>query len=1004
MMHSLYCTLSHLTTFNNIVNSLGTPLSGTRSLTNLAAVKKESVTPSFSCGLMNCQSACNMFAFLSNHIVEHNFDCVALTETWLSDIEENNKAVISGLVPVGYGIVHILRATRGGGVAFIRRKQCRVRIDKSLKFSSFECLTVLMDIMSFTFRFIVIYRPPLTDGTKKSTFIKEIGDLIEKTATLSGKLLLLGDFNVHVDNCRDRESAQLLALFEAFGLMQHVSGPTHFKGHTLDLVVSRATDDIVQSCTVGSYVSDHKCIHINLKAAKPHPVMKTISYRKTKAIDIEQFSSDIQASQIQHPSPENVDDMVSRYEKVLHELLDKHAPVRNSSVAIRPAQPWISPAILSVKRDRRAAERKWRRTGSTVHHQKFRECCEKVKDMVKKAKAEYYVNKIEECSGDQQKLFNIVDKLLGRGKDDALPQFNDARTIAQTFSNFFVTKISTIRTSLSALEETINNTKCPPIDCLLSSSSSKLQSFTPATVSEITEIVTKSSKATCSLDPVPTALLRDLLPVLAPVITDIVNESLSTGTFPSELKAAIVHPLIKKFGLDPEVLKNYRPVSNLCFISKVIEKVVASRLRDHLQANQLLDPMQSAYRAGHSTETALLRVHNDILSAVDKGHGVFLVLLDLSAAFDTVDHKILLDFLKDNIGLDGPVLQLIASYLQGRTQCVSVAGKTSEFTGLQYGVPQGSVLGPIMFCIYTTALGAILRYYKMGYHIYADDTQLYCTFDHSSPLEAINKIQICISDIRSWMIKNKLKINDDKTEFLVVTSKWSKFSHDINLLIGQETIAPSVACKSLGVMFDQHSNMDTQVKHVCRATHFHLRNIGIIRDLLTQKATDQLVHSLVTSRLDYCNSLLYGLPKKKTAPLQRVQNIAARIVTRTPTHDHMTPVLKGLHWLPVKSRILFKLLLMTYRAINNLAPIYLCDLVEPDVKERVLRSTYQHRLKPQDSRLISYGDRSFFVAAPKEWNKLPIDIKTAPTIDCFKTKLKTYLFKQFYSNATGSKN
>ena len=151
-----------------------------------------------------------------------------------------------------------------------------------------------------------------------------------------------------------------------------------------------------------------------------------------------------------------------------------------------------------------------------------------------------------------------------------------------------------------------------------------------------------------------------------------------------------------------------------------------------MRENNLLDPMQSVYRSGHSTETALLRVHSDIVSAIDKGRGVFLILLDLSAAFDTVDHTILLSFLKDYIGLDGPALKLFETYLTNRTQCVSIKGVLSELSELAYGVPQGSVLGPIAFCIYTIPLGAILRHYKIQYHIYADDTQLYFSFDLDS--------------------------------------------------------------------------------------------------------------------------------------------------------------------------------------------------------------------------------------------------------------------------------
>ena len=316
-------------------------------------------------------------------------------------------------------------------------------------------------------------------------------------------------------------------------------------------------------------------------------------------------------------------------------------------------------------------------------------------------------------------------------------------------------------------------------------------------------------------------------------------------------------PLLKKLGSDVEVLKNYRPVSNLSFISKVIEKVVASRILDHMKENNLLDPMQSAYRSGHSTETALLRVHNDIVSAIDKGHGVFLILLDLSAAFDTVDHEILLSFLKDYIGLEGPVLKLFETYLSNRTQRVSIKGVLSELSELAFGVPQGSVLGPIAFCIYTIPLGAILRHYKIQYHIYADDTQLYCSFDLDTPDEVLCTISACISDIRTWMIRNKLKINDDKTEFLLITSSRTKFTENINLSIGKENISSSNSCKSLGVMLDSHFSMDTQINSLCKATYFHPRNISAIRNHLSPAATEQLIHSLVSSRLDYCNSLLY---------------------------------------------------------------------------------------------------------------------------------------------------
>ena len=507
----------------------------------------------------------------------------------------------------------------------------------------------------------------------------------------------------------------------------------------------------------------------------------------------------------------------------------------------------------------------------------------------------------------------------------------------------------------------------------------------------------ESSKATCALDPMPTSLIKEVLPHLASYITKIVNMAFSTGTFPSKLKSAIVIPLIKKPNLNCEILKNYRPVSNLPFLSKVIEKVIASRLLEHIKENNLLDTLQSAYKKAHSTETALLRVQNDILSSIGQKRGSFLILLDLSAAFDTVDHDLLLSFLENHAGLAGSALSLFKTYLCGRSQCVSVNGVISEFCQLAFGVPQGSVLGPLVFCTYTLPLGAILRHHKLNYHIYADDTQVYCSTDLSNPQEELSRITACVSDIRTWMVWNKLKINDDKTEFLILYSSYKEFTTDLEFEIGQTKIKPSKTCRNLGVMFDSHMKMESQIQSIRKTVNFHLRSINSVRNSLTNEATVLLVHALITWRLDYCNSLLQGLPDKLINRLQRLQNIAARVITRCSKFDHITPVLYELHWLPVKMRIRFKLLLLMYRCVQQTAPAYLCELIQPKKKSKYgIRSYSLDHLHVPDSGSKSYGDRAFCVSGPTEWNKLSLEIRQAKSVDLFKTELKTLLFKEYY--------
>ena len=193
--------------------------------------------------------------------------------------------------------------------------------------------------------------------------------------------------------------------------------------------------------------------------------------------------------------------------------------------------------------------------------------------------------------------------------------------------------------------------------------------------------------------------------------------------------------------------------------------------------------------------------------------------------------------------------------------------------------------------------------------------------------------------------------------------------------------------------------MECQIQNICKSAYFHLRNIGAVRSHLPDSATVQLVHALITSRLDYCNSLLYGKPKYKMDRLQCVHNIAARIVARCPKFTNITPVLYELHWLPIYKRIVFKLLLLVYRSVNQLAPTYLCELITPykEVQMRDdLRSTTQHLLHIPRSGSVSFGDRSFRVAGPTEWNALPLDIKQANSIETFKSRLKTHLFRQHF--------
>ena len=237
-----------------------------------------------------------------------------------------------------------------------------------------------------------------------------------------------------------------------------------------------------------------------------------------------------------------------------------------------------------------------------------------------------------------------------------------------------------------------------------------------------------------------------------------------SGSVPTSFKCAVVKPLLKKANLDKNNLKNYRPVSNLPFLSKILEKIVLTQLFSYLNSHSLLSPNQSAYRPSHSTETALLKVTNDILQALDHGNVSVLTLLDLSAAFDTVDHSILIDTLRHYYGISGTALSWFENYLSFRSQSVLINDFSSDNSDLCFGVPQGSVLGPVLFIMYSRPLSSLIDSHSILNQSFADDTQLYTSCRPSDIDSSIATLQSCITDVKSWMTESKLKLNDDKTE------------------------------------------------------------------------------------------------------------------------------------------------------------------------------------------------------------------------------------------------
>ena len=378
---------------------------------------------------------------------------------------------------------------------------------------------------------------------------------------------------------------------------------------------------------------------------------------------------------------------------------------------------------------------------------------------------------------------------------------------------------------------------------------------------------------------------------------------------------------------------------------------------------------------------------------MDDGRVTALTLLDLFAAFDTIDHTILLRRLGNWFGVSGKALDWFKSYLTGRSQRIKLGNCLSSRSDLSFGVPQGSVLGPLLFTLYTTPLSSLVSGLAIPHHLHADDSQLYVSFSSGDSAAALNGLQSCLASVQSWMSTNKLKLNPDKTEFLLIGNERQRnkyFSMFPTELLGVKSY-PAKSARNLGVIFDTHFNFPSHISAICSSCIYHIRDLRRIRRHLDLDSAKLLANALVSSRLDYCNSLLSGIAETDFTKLQRVLNRLARVFTKSPLFTCSVPLLCSLHWLPVKYRVHFKVCLLTYKALHEEQPVYLRFLIAITLPSRSLRSNREITLSIPRIK-TNTGARAFSSCAPSLWNNLPLSVRSATSFATFTRRLKTYLF------------
>lgn len=918
-----------------------------------------------------------------------------MVETWHDDADSPQ---LIACTPPGYRFFEKARprsqsaalstGTNHGGLclfyaSFLNAREVPLPVCKS----GTEALAVTFHAACCNLLAVVLYRPGSADVT--NVFFEDLSDILELSATYACPFILLGDINIHTEIVDNANTVKWQLLLQSHGLVQHVTSPTHRAGHTLDVVVTRSDCPLISLQVLPPTLSDHSLISVNVNLQPGHrQPAPAVRRRKWRSFDFDGFCDSLSQSVLLTKPPDDCISLVECYNSTLQSLLDQHAPFAVVKPRAHINAPWYDRQCQSAKAAVRRLERAYRRDKSESNRAAWRHQSKLLRSTLRRRYIDYWSKTIADNANDSKALWSKLNVLL-----KTTQQSSPVAHSATDFADFFRSKVGKIRAE----------TAQAPSPSIIERHCQKLSVLEDVTADEIVRLIGKAPTKHCSLDPAPTWLIKRALPLLAGTFAKICNTSFCEGVFPQNLKQALVRPRLKKSTLDPDDLNSYRPISNLTFLSKVVERVAAVRLRRHVESERLLPDRQSAYRPHHSTETAIIAVHDEIVKTVDSGNVCAVVLLDLSAAFDTVDHQILVQILNKRLAVDNGALDWCQSYLDHRSQTFCVNGQSAGPYSVNCSVPQGSVLGPLKFIGYTEDLADLIHNYHLSYHLYADDTQVIASSAMSDVESTVDRLQQCVAEIHRWCSSKRLQMNPQKTEFIWFGSranlqKLAALPGMSSMTVTRDIVQGVGAVRDLGVTLDSELSMQNHVSKIARTCFYHIRRLKQVRKLLGPDVAAKLVASLVFSRLDYCNAVLAGLPRSTIAPLQRVQNAAARLVARLGPRDHVTPTLKDRHWLPVEQRIVFKLCLLMHQVHTGRAPSYLqsCVTASADITSRPrLRSASSQRYERQRTRL-KLGERSFSCAGPRAWNSLPPSLHELTDTNTFKRNLKTFLFKQAY--------